>query len=83
MSQDTREPRIRAAVPCPLCGAPIGQPCRKGIHPHDARRGARDLRPVMLRAHQERRDAWLQWKREHGITGQPDQIGRVPHPPHR
>jgi hypothetical protein len=36
-----REAAIRAALPCPTCGAPIGAPCREGTQPHDARRGRR------------------------------------------
>jgi hypothetical protein len=59
---DTREPRIRAAVPCPVCGAAIGEACRQGRYPHDARNGAEDRRPLLHRAHQERRAAWLDAK---------------------
>jgi len=66
MASRTREQRIRDAVPCPTCGAALGQACRKGIHAHDPRRGIEDLRPHMLRAHDERRAAWQQWKKENG-----------------
>ena len=65
MPTDTREPRIRATVPCPLCGAPLGAPCRASRYPHDPRHGPEDRRPVLHRAHQERRAAWLAWKRAH------------------
>jgi len=58
MASSTREQRIRAAVACPLCGAGLGQACRAGTQPHDARRGAEDLRPQLNRAHNERRATW-------------------------
>lgn len=64
MASDTREPRIRAAVPCPACGAPIGSPCVAGISPHDPRRGIEDRRPPLKRCHVERREAWQQRRRE-------------------
>jgi endogenous inhibitor of DNA gyrase (YacG/DUF329 family) len=35
MASATREERIRAAVPCPICGAGIEQPSRAGTAPHD------------------------------------------------
>jgi hypothetical protein len=34
--------------------------------PHDFRRGIEDLRPHMLRAHDERKAAWQEWKRTQG-----------------
>jgi hypothetical protein len=63
MPTDTREARTRAAVPCPLCGAGIGQPCRAGAATHDTRRGGEDRRAILHRAHQERREAWYAHKR--------------------
>lgn len=59
MPTDTRERRIRAAVPCPTCGAQLGQPCRAGTAPHDPSRGAVDMRPTLGRVHTDRRLAWL------------------------
>jgi hypothetical protein len=65
---DTREPRIRAAVACPLCDAGINQPCRSGLHLHDLRRGPEDLRPVLHRSHSERRLAWQEYKRAREVA---------------
>lgn len=66
MASKHREQHIREAVPCPVCGAPIGQACRKGVRAHDPRRGQEDLREHMLRAHDERKFAWQEWKRLRG-----------------
>jgi hypothetical protein len=52
-----RESNIIAAVACPVCGAPVGQKCRAGVHPHDPRRGVEDLREIMPRVHSARRAA--------------------------
>ncbi len=70
MSNSTREPRIRAAVACPLCGAGRGEPCRAGTMPHDARRGATDLREPLQRSHNERRAAWQERNRERELQGE-------------
>jgi hypothetical protein len=71
MASATREPRIRAAVPCPICGAAIGQPCRAGRYPHDPRNGPVDKRPALMRAHDERRQAWQARKRTCAAPGDP------------
>jgi len=71
MPSATREERIRAAVPYPLCGAPIGRPCRAGTAPHDARREATDLRPILDRVHNDRRAAWQQHQAARALPGDP------------
>lgn len=75
MSTDTREPRIRAAVPCPLCGAGINQPCHQVNSPHNTLRGPEDRRPGAVRplgrSHTDRRLAWQEYKRERGMVGDP------------
>jgi hypothetical protein len=47
MNRD-RERRIRAAVPCPRCGAAIGEPCH----------ASGDTRATRRRVHHERYSAW-------------------------
>lgn len=60
----TREPRIIAAVGCPLCGVAAGEPCR---NPIPLPKGMPDNRPQPLYAHKERRQAWVVWKQERGL----------------
>ena len=62
MASRTRDLRVIAAVPCPKCGAAIGQPCRNPV-PHDAQRGPVDHRAQPQRTHPERRLDWQEWKR--------------------
>ena len=62
MPTDTRDRRVVAAVPCPRCGAGVGEPCRNPI-PHQQVRGPADHRPQPARTHAERRQDWLAWKR--------------------
>ncbi len=57
MASNNREQSIIDAVPCPQCGARIGQRCR-GLVGHDGRRG---LPP--MRSDPDRRAAWQDWKR--------------------
>lgn len=62
MASNTREKRIIEAVPCPRCGAKIGELCR--IDPRS--RQASPGRPIL---HQERRNAWMDWKRAREAAG--------------
>jgi hypothetical protein len=71
MPSDTREQRIRASVPCPICGVGKHQPCRQGRYPHDARNGPVDKRPLLRRAHDERRQEWQAYKRQRAAAGDP------------
>ena len=57
--KDARREQAIRATPCPVCGAAAGAACRQGVAPHDARRGAEDLRPALPRCHRERRAAWV------------------------
>jgi hypothetical protein len=61
MASSTREARVIAAVPCPLCGVPAGTPCRNPV-PHQVARGPEDRRAQPVRAHAERRELWREWK---------------------
>lgn len=63
MASPHREEHIRAAVPCPICGVGLNEPCRQGRYPHDPRNGPVDKRPLLRRAHDERRELWQAWKR--------------------
>lgn len=64
MASRTRDQRIVAAVPCPLCGAVAGQPCRNPV-PHQQQRGPKDRRRQPMRPHTARRVAWVGWKKQH------------------
>jgi len=63
MASSTRDARVIAAVPCPRCGAAVGQPCRNPV-PHQAARGPVDKRAQPMRTHSERRLEWQEWKRK-------------------
>lgn len=56
MPTDTRDTRAIAAVACPRCNAWAGSPCFHQGAPAPVRLG----RPF---CHNERRAAWLEWKR--------------------
>jgi hypothetical protein len=56
-SHNHREQQIIDSVPCPKCGALVGERC-KGLLDHTGQRG---LPP--MRSDQERRYAWQGWKR--------------------
>lgn len=47
---DRRDRKVIATVACPVCGAPIGAPCRQ--------HGTHTDRPLASRTHSERRKAW-------------------------
>jgi hypothetical protein len=67
MSQSkTLYARIIAAVPCPLCGAAIGERCRNPIA-HQQHRGPEDHRAQPLREHLERRRAHQEYRREREV----------------
>jgi hypothetical protein len=60
--QIERETSIIAAVRCPRCGSPIGQPCRKGrplLAAGPCGGTIQFLQPFIARCHSERRAAWV------------------------
>ena len=59
---DTRDQRAIAAVASPRCNAWAGAPCFHKGQPAPVRHG----RPF---CHSERRQAWLEWKRENSHNG--------------
>ena len=61
MASPHRDAKIIAAVPCPECGARMGEPCRNPIA-HQPARGPQDRRPQPLRPHNPRRLAWVESK---------------------
>lgn len=62
MASRTRDARIIAAVPCPVCGAGVGVRCRNPV-PHDVNRGPVDRRKQPRSLHKERRAEWVASKR--------------------
>ena len=59
MGSRTREQRIIAAVPCPECGAAVGELCRQRRELLQRERG----RPIL---HTARRIDWQEWKKGKG-----------------
>lgn len=66
MASLSRDIRVIAAVPCPLCKAPAGERCRNP-YAHQWQRGPEDRRRQPIRPHNERRAAWIEWKQQRGI----------------
>lgn len=54
---NNRTASIISSVPCPTCGAKVGERCR-GLIDHTGKRGNPPMRPDA-----DRRRAWQEWKR--------------------
>lgn len=59
MASHTREQRIIRSVPCPVCGAKVGEMCKQIQRTLD-RNLKNQGRPLL---HTERRLDWQEWKR--------------------
>jgi hypothetical protein len=64
---NSRDVRIVASVPCPVCKAQVGERCRNP-YAHQQGRGPEDRRPQPAGPHTERRMAWIEWKQQKGIV---------------